>query len=77
MESETTMAEEAARQMDEMIASVMPDSHEVHARIYLAGKNLSKEQQEFALDRVRNALDQHPNAPAEKVADLVLEKVDF
>jgi len=68
MEEETTIAEEAAYEMDKGIAAVMPPSWEGHARISIKeSENIPAKIEDKAIAKVRN-LSEEKNASPQTVA---------
>jgi Golgi nucleoside diphosphatase len=67
---------ERAYKIDKQLRNVMPDSWIGHARIALAGRNLSDSQKEQVLEHTRNILDKNPDYPADMVAEKVMEKIN-
>lgn len=66
--------EQALIEMDEMIAGVMPESWHGHARIMIAGKDLSEKQHTLATKLSKRLLEKGKVADAEKAARLSVEK---
>lgn len=77
MEAETTIVQEAEREMDEMLAAVMPEKWIGHARLEIAASDLSDKEAELALVHTRNILHENQDKDwgAEAVAERVMEKL--
>jgi hypothetical protein len=72
----TNIVQEAAYQMDKGIAGVMPATHEVHARLEVAERDLSDEQRDKVLE-VSNRVLSKKDMPADRVAEKVIEKLGY
>lgn len=70
------LVEQAAKEMDEALAGVMPDSWMGHARLVIAGTpGLSEKQESFAL-KLSERLIEKKGVSAEKAAELSVEKAE-
>lgn len=75
MEAETT-PRSAALEMDKGLTSVMPETWAGHARIKIRDEmDLSEELEEQAIEVAERVLTKKDKAPATKVAELVVEKL--
>jgi anthranilate phosphoribosyltransferase len=74
MEQSTNLVEEAALEMDEMLAGVMPDTWIGHARIAIATKDLTPAERHKVLT-VTEKLVTDKGTPADKTAEMVITKI--
>lgn len=73
-EETTNLVEEAALEMDEMLAGVMPDTWMGHARIAIATKDLTEAERHKVLT-VTEKLVNKKGTPADKTAEMVITKL--
>jgi hypothetical protein len=73
-EDSTNIVEEATLEMDEMLAGVMPSTWMGHARLVVAGRDLSEKQKAKVLE-VTEKLVEEKGSPADKLAEVCVEKV--
>lgn len=78
MEDDSTndLIEASANKMDKICAGVMPDSWIGHARIVIAGHDLSEGQKRDVLRHTRNLVEDK-GYPAEETAEKVIEKLGY
>jgi|APHM01.1.fsa_nt_gi hypothetical protein len=75
MEAEKAIVQEAATQMDEMLAGVMPDTWMGNARLAIDEyENLSEDQKERVLEHTQGIV-QKEGYPSAQVASRIVEKV--
>lgn len=75
-EETTNLVEEAALEMDEMLAGVMPDTWMGHARIAIATRDLSDKDKADALAYTEQLVEEN-DYPSADVVDTVLGKMDL
>jgi hypothetical protein len=68
-----TIPEKAAREMDKMLTSVMPDTWAGHGRLVIETADLSAEQEKFASELFSRLVEKYPNVSAEKLAEKAVE----
>jgi len=71
---QTDLLREAKREMDEMMAGVMPESWLGHARLAIYDSDLSGKQEEFALKLAERVGSKNEGVPANKVAESAIKK---
>lgn len=74
MEQNTTIVSEAAKEMDQMLKGVMPNTWMGHARLAAEAHDLSPERQEKAL-RYTEELVEEKDYPSERAFEAVVSKL--
>jgi len=74
-ESQSLMAE-YKRELDEMLAGVMPDHWEGHGRLKIAERDFSPKQHTFAHKLLGRLSEKHPDYDSEKLADKAIEMTE-
>jgi hypothetical protein len=75
MEGRSTIVASAAKEMDQMLKGVMPDTWMGHARLAAEAHDLSQQRQEKAL-RYTKELVEEKDYPSEKALDAVVSKLE-
>jgi len=74
MGDSNSVVADAKKEMDEMLAGVMPSSWEGHGRLQISERDLKPQQRSFAQRLHANLSEKYPDVDSEKLADKAVAK---